>query len=322
MHANRWHWPAVKGSLVLFLLFATPMSHAGLLAPQSLPSEFLGTNRTIHIYLPPSYGHAPQRRYPVLYLHDGQNVFSSAGPDCCYGWGGWEIDRTIEGLAAEGKMQEIIVVAADNSRYRYQEYRGPAYPYNRRELAQLKRRPSAANDETRYKNYAAFLKKELKPYIDRTFRTLPRPESTGLMGSSLGGICSLAMGWESPRPFGLVASLSGSFQLERSHFLTNVLQKYEGRRKALRIYVDSGVIDFTGDDDGRRYTERVAAVLRKIGWEEGVTLSHFTDQPMLELDLGRSGLRQDKWDEAQHSQHNEFYWRMRVWRALTFLFPP
>ncbi len=309
--------------LALIVLLAPSMTHAGLIASQSVPSKYLGTNRTIRIYLPSSYDRESHRHYPVLYMHDGQNVFSTAGEDCCFGWGGWEIDRTAEALVAEGRMREIIIVAVDNSRYRYQEYRGPAYPYSRRELAQMKRPPSAANDETRYNNYSAFLRKELKPYIDRQFRTLARPEDTGIMGSSLGGICSLALAWQNPKTFGLAASLSGSFQIERSCFLTNVLQAYHGRRKPIRIYIDSGVIDFTGDDDGRRYTDRVAAALRGIGWRDEVNLKHFTDvQPMLEFDLGRSGLRHDKWPEAQTSQHNEFYWRMRAWRALTFLFPP
>ena len=310
------------------------MTYAGLLTPQSMPSKYLGTNRTVRIYLPPSYFKQPSRRYPVLYLHDGQNVFSSAGTDCCFGWGSWEIDHIADTLIAEGKMREVIMVAVDNSRYRYQEYRGPAYKYSKRELAELKRRPSGANDDSRFENYSNFLIKELKPYIDKKFRTLPKPQNTGIMGSSLGGICSLAIAWENPKVFGLASSLSGSFQVERSYFLTNVLQSARtdrGRSPAaagkatprpLRIYLDSGVIDFTGDDDGRRYTDRVAAMLRELGWRDEINLKHFTDQPMLELDLGRSGLREDKWHEAETSQHNEFYWRMRAWRPLTFLFPP
>jgi predicted alpha/beta superfamily hydrolase len=306
----------------LFLLLTVAMSHAGLIAPISFPSKHLGTNRTVRIYLPPSYGNETNRHYPVLYMHDGQNVFSSAGPNSCFGWGSWEVDRTIDGLIAERRMREVIVVAIDNSRFRYQEYRGPSYPYTKKELAKLKRQPSGANDGTRYENYASFLKKELKPYIDRHFRTLPKPESTGIMGSSLGGICSLALAWENPKTFGLAASLSGSFQIERLHFLSDIIEEHRGRRKPIRIYIDSGVIDFTGDDDGRKYTDRLAAALRKIGWRDDSDLKHFTDQPMLELDLGRSGLRHDKWEEARHSQHNEFYWRMRTWRAFTFLFPP
>lgn len=255
-------------------------------------------------------------------MHDGQNIFSSAGPDSCFGWGSWQVDVTADSLIAEGRMKEIIIVGVDNTRYRYQEYRGPSYPYSKRELAELKRRPSGANDDSRYSNYCWFLIKELKPHIDQHFRTLKKPADTGVMGSSLGGICSLALAWENPRTFGLAASLSGSFQIERSCFLTNEVQKYHGRRKPIRIYLDSGMVDFAGDDDGRRYTGRLVEALRGLGWKDEKNLKHFTDQPMKEFDLGRSGLRHDKWHEAQHSQHNEFYWRMRAWRALTFLFPP
>jgi hypothetical protein len=67
----------------------------------------------------------------------------------------------------------------------------------------------------------------------------------------------------------------------------------------------------------------VAAALRRIGWRDEVGLKHFTDeQPLTESDLRQSDLRHDKWKEAETSQHNEFYWRNRAWRALTFLFPP
>jgi hypothetical protein len=76
-------------------------------------------------------------------------------------------------------------------------------------------------------------------------------------------------------------------------------------------------------DDGRATTDAVVAELHRIGWREGVDLRHFIDeQPMGELALEQARLRRDKWAEARKSQHNEFYWRQRVWRALVFLFPP
>ena len=139
----------------------------------------------------------------------------------------------------------------------------------------------------------------------------------------MGGICSLAMAWENPKTFGLAASLSGAFQVERSYFLTNVLQRYRGKPKQIRIYLDSGITDFTGDDDGRRFSDRVAATLRGIGWRDEKDLRHFTDdKPLHEAELKAFGLPSHKWKEAETSQHNEFYWRIHVWRALTFLFPP
>ena len=83
---------------------------------ETFPSRFLGTsNRTVQIYLPPAYDREPNRRYPVLYLQDGQNVFSSAGTNIAFGWGSWELDKTADALRRDGKMREIILVAVDNN---------------------------------------------------------------------------------------------------------------------------------------------------------------------------------------------------------------
>ncbi len=313
----------IQIALSLLLTIQICMSQGKLLPEQSIPSRFLGSNRTVRIYLPPSYERETRRRYPVLYLHDGQNVFSSAGADCCFGWGSWELDRIVDGLTASNRMAEIILVAVNNSRARYAEYRGPAHPYTKKELAALKRKPPAAGDDTAFENYAAFLIKELKPRIDREYRTLKDAAHTGVLGSSLGGIGSVALAWEHPRAFGLAASLSGSFQIEKKHFLEDVLGAHRGRRKSVRLYLDSGTIDFTGDDDGRKNTSAVVAELRRIGWKDGVNLQHFVEErPFTDEELEQAGLRRDKWREARGSQHNEFYWRQRAWRALVFLFPP
>jgi hypothetical protein len=107
----------------------------------------------------------------------------------------------------------------------------------------------------------------------------------------------------------------------QTNFLNHELKNYQGKLKPFRAYLDTGVTDFMGGDDGRSLTEQVAAELRRIGW--GKNLELFVDAKPLTLDqLKETGLRQDKWAEAQRSQHNEFYWRLRCWRALTFLFPP
>jgi predicted alpha/beta superfamily hydrolase len=285
-------------------------------------SHILQTNRMIRIYLPPSYEREPKRRYPVLYLHDGQNAFSTVGTNVAFGWGSWQLDKTVDDYSAAGKMREIILVGIDCTAERYLDYRGPAYAYQKSELEGMKRPPVAVGDNSRFERYSRFLREEIKPKIDREYRTLAGPADTGLMGSSMGGICSLALAWEHPGVFGRAASLSGAFQVERKHFLTNVLHAYRGKRKPVRIYLDSGVVDFTGGDDGRKETGAVAEELRRIGWREGLDLLHYVDQSTLnEAELERIGLRRDKWKEAQTSQHNEFYWRLRVWRALAFLFP-
>ena len=170
---------------LLLLARQSSMSEGTLLPAESVDSRYLGAARTVWVYLPPSYQHSPKRHYPVLYLHDGQNVFSSAGTNCCFGWGSWELDKTAEALANAGRMQEIIMVAVENSRSRYQEYRGPSSASKTRRT--VKRPDGGPPEEDRFEKYASFLIKELKPRIDARYRTLPAAAHTAVMGSSLGG---------------------------------------------------------------------------------------------------------------------------------------
>ena len=314
-------------TVALLILMTTGMTQGRLLTGEKVTSRYLEGERGIRIYLPPSYDIEPRRRYPVLYLHDGQNVFSSAGPHCCFGWGSWELDRTADRLIAEGRMQEIIMVAVGNSRSRYKEYRGRIKP----EGGKLKKSSRAAGtnavdnavDNARFDAHAKFLIKELKPRIDREYRTLKTAANTGVMGSSLGGICSVSLGWEFPKVFGRVASLSGSFHIEKQNFLEHTLRPSKRTTKSIRIYLDSGTIDFTGDDDDRRHTDAVADELRRLGWKDGKTLERYVEaRPYTDQELEKTSLPFDKWHEARSSQHNEFYWRMRAWRAFVFLFPP
>ncbi|PWU09732.1 MAG: hypothetical protein C5B50_26730 [Verrucomicrobia bacterium] len=296
---------------VILLFFATVMAQFSRaeerLLTRPINSPSLNSARTIRIYLPPSYYGELKRRYPVLYLHDGQNVFSSAGTNACFGWGNWELDTTVDELCKAGRMEEIIMVGVDSSASRVAEYWGSHHGTN-----------SAANTE--FEKYDSFLIQELKPKIDSEYRTKSEPKHTGVMGSSMGGICSIILAWDHPEVFGRAASLSGAFQVD-TNFLQDILRPYHGNAKPTRLYLDSGAVDFTGGDDGRRSTEAVAKEFERIGW--GKELMHYVDEkPLAPAELEKAGLRRDKWSEAQTSQHNEFYWRLRVWRALTFLFPP
>jgi predicted alpha/beta superfamily hydrolase len=317
----------LHGAWALLMSAVSMMSHGTLLPEMPVASRYLGASRTVRVYLPPSYEREPKRRFPVLYLHDGQNVFSSAGAHCCYGWGSWELDQTADRLVSEGRMQEIIMVAVDNSRSRYKEYRGRLYPDTASNPKGAKPSRSVAEtnavDNARFDAYANFLLRELKPRIDREYRTLKTAAHTGVLGSSLGGIGSVSLAWEYPKTFGRAASLSGSFHIEKRNFIEHVLRPARRATKSLRLYLDSGTIDFTGDDDDRRYTDAVADELRRLGWKDGKNLERYTEaRPYTDQELEKTGLPFDKWSEARRSQHNEFYWRMRAWRALVFLFPP
>src|SRR5213592_3463559 len=138
-----------RRQLALWLVvMQTSMADGKILSEERIESPSLGAARTVRVYLPPSYDAVPKHRYPVLYLHDGQNVFSSAGTNSCFGWGSWELDKTVDSLSATGRMQEIIMVAVDNTRWRYQEYRGPG---------PLGKKSERAGGENRFESYASFL---------------------------------------------------------------------------------------------------------------------------------------------------------------------
>src|SRR6266516_2911680 len=293
--------------LLFLLLMSTAMTRAGqgkVVFEGPMFSKHFNTNRIVRIYLPPSYERDMSRRFPVLYLHDCQNAFTTVGTNVAFGWGNWELDKTVNALSATGTMREIIMVAVDCSAERYLDYRGPAYSYRNSELKEMKHPPAVPGDNSRYEKYTQFLIEELKPKIDREYRTLSGAANTGVMGSSMGGLCSLALAWEHPEIFGKAASLSGAFQVEGTNFLSNVLHAYRGKPKPIRIYLDSGTMDYSGGDDGRKGTDEVAAELRRIGWKKGRNLEHFVDLKLLtESELETAGLRRDKWKEARTSQH-------------------
>lgn len=318
----RWTW-----SLLLALAAATVSVGQGRIIFEGLyPPPTNAASRFVRIWLPPSYERDPARRYPVLYVHDGQNAFTSAGTNAAFGWGSWELDRVAGELMLAGKLREAILVAIDCTQARYLDYRGPAHrqrainerPHPKSESEYL----PAMGDNSHYEAYRRFLTAELKPQIDREFRTLTNADSTAVLGSSMGGICSIVLAWERPDVFGGAASLSGSFQIERREFL-HQLAGAQRPLKSPRLYLDSGVRDYAGGDDGHTNTLEVVNELRRLGWRDGVVLLHLVDDHFLNNnELAESGLRRDKWREARTSQHNEFYWRRRVGRALIFLFPP
>jgi len=146
--------------------------------------------RRIWVYLPPDYA-TGNRSYPVLYMHDGQNLFDRALSFA----GEWKVDEALDQLSPEGK--DCIVVGIDNGGgdriEEYTPYRHPSYGGGRGEL------------------YVSFLVNTLKPFIDSHFRTLAQPEHTGIAGSSLGGLISFYAGIKHPEVFGKVGVFSPSF---------------------------------------------------------------------------------------------------------------
>ncbi len=150
----------------------------------------LNTDRRIWIYLPEDY-QTSNKKYPVIYMHDGQNLFD----DLTAYAGEWKIDETLDSIFKTDKKSYIVVGIDHGSDERLNEYgpwNNPKYGGGKGDL------------------YADFLAKTLKPYIDKNYRTLTSAKNTGLMGSSMGGLISLYAGTKYPTKFGKLGIYSPS----------------------------------------------------------------------------------------------------------------
>lgn len=160
-----------------------------LTQPFTLPG--LNRQRTVRLYLPPAYANST-KRYPVLYMHDGQNLF-----DKSTGYAGeWQVDEILNQLATEGKL-ELIVVGIDNGG----EHR----------MTELNPLDNAEFGKSEAQAYLALLRDVVKPYIDSNYRTLPDAANTGIMGSSMGGLFSHFAALEAADTFSKIGIFSPSY---------------------------------------------------------------------------------------------------------------
>jgi predicted alpha/beta superfamily hydrolase len=212
---------------------------------RDFPSIRLRYSRDIIVWLPPSYETNLRKRYPVLYVHDGQNLMD---PTTAFLGTDWQLDETANTLMAASWLQEFIIVGIYNTPDRNTEYTGGL----------------------RGQNYAQFVILELKPFIDSIYRTRPDFRNTAVMGSSLGGLISLYFAWWYPDVFYQAASLSGSFFWNRKALIKQI-QNYAGPKKRIRIYLD------VGSREGllrSEYFEMVKA-LEAAGYTKGLDLQYY-----------------------------------------------
>jgi predicted alpha/beta superfamily hydrolase len=216
-------------------------------------SRYLEKDRTVLVYLPPDYDSATADRYPVLYLHDGQNVFDQAtsfGDE-------WRVDETAQELITAGRIEPVIVVGIYNTGgHRVDEYTPT--------LSADGKWGGHADD------YGRMLVEDLKPFIDATYKTFPGAANTAIGGSSLGGLLTMHLGLRYPTAFGKLAVLSPSVWWDDRVILREV-EAIAGKR-AQRIWLDAGV----------REGERVIGDSRLLrdaliakGWVLGEDLEYF-----------------------------------------------
>ena len=186
----------------------------------------LGRTRDIWIYVPPDYEDSTSEHYPVLYMHDGQNIFdvitSTAGE--------WGIDETLEDFFENGKTEGVIVVGIENGgTHRTQEYCPWEFQYGNEILG-------GEGDE-----YVDFIVNTLKPHIDENYRTLPNRENTGIVGSSMGGLISLYAGIKYQRIFSKVCAMSSSFWIGYDNMMGFLASN--PKEDNMLIYLDVGELE-------------------------------------------------------------------------------
>lgn len=221
----------------------------------------LQRNRTIRVYLPPSYANG-NRSYPVLYMLDGQNVFDRK---TSYS-GEWQVDEALERLFAKQGQKEFIVVAVDNGPKRMSEYSPWPFVYG------------DTHFHAEGKPMMDFIVETLKPQINQRYRTLQQSQYTGLAGASLGGMMAIYGAMEYAQHFGFVAAFSPSLSIHNSdgvNVLFNGL-KQTTKIKNVVVYADMGLAEY-GDYD--KMNDFVALLQQKV--------SDQADLHIVKDDLGR-----------------------------------
>jgi predicted alpha/beta superfamily hydrolase len=241
------------------------------------------SGRVARIYLPRGYDEHAGKRYPVMYFHDGQNVFEDSKSSSSAA-NSWQIDRTATREISQGRMRECILVGLDNTGSRQFEYEVPGDTYPGQ--------PAGIGD-----SYLYFLLNNVRPTLDFNFRTLTDPRNTLVGGSSMGGLISIYTGYET-NVFGGVLAMSPA--LTRATNFTAAL--WSRMKRPLRIYIDTGTAEGqVGPLPGGDYWTKP-----QEGYDIFLSHGYAVNADLL-------------WQAGCEATHNELAWRARVPGALAFL---
>lgn len=252
----------------------------------SLSSAYLPGEREVVVYLPKAYFSEPERHFPVVYLHDGNNLFDASISFC---GDIWSPDEALEEGVAAGEIEPAIIVGIYNSFDRTHEYtwHGVQISPNRQIGG-------------RGPEYCAFVATELKPMIDAAYRTLPEREHTSIMGSSLGGLISFYFGLHYPDVFGNIGIMSPSLGWKGGIALREARQLSPD----LKVWVDMGTRECPHPQWAHWMVEYTAAFVSEL---EQAGFRHFEN---LAFHI------------AEGADHSERAWAERVYHPLSFFCPP
>jgi predicted alpha/beta superfamily hydrolase len=275
-------------------------------------STVLANDRAVYAYLPASYTENTDATYPVVYMHDGQNLWAAL-PQLAFGTP-WNVDTAFDAAANTGACSangirgwsaqplggnpttctadgdcassecrtfpEAIVIGVSNNANRIYEYTPTLDPGT----------PGGGGAD----QHLQMLVEELKPTVDGMLRTRPDVASTAMAGSSLGGLFTAYAGWKRPDVFGLVAELSPATWWNSGVIVADIKTTPAAPARPLVVYVDSG----QGSADDQADTDLLASAYLGLGYVDGTTFRHVVQPGAL---------------------HNEVYWGERFPGAMQFL---
>ena len=259
---------------------AAPL-HPRLHLHSACTTRFLPGSRTLIVYVPPGYDEHPRHSYPVLYLHDGQNLFD--GRTSYVAGRTWQVRESADAAIEAGAVEPVIIVGIYNAGTR----RIDEYTPDRNR--QLGGGHAAA--------YGEMMTGEIMPWVARHYRVRDDRSSTAMGGSSLGGLVSLYLGLRYPERFGKLALLSPSVWWNQKSILAYLNERAPEIWDRPRVWLD------VGDGEGGRTlrdAEHLARRLKANGWLPGQTM-HF--------------------ERIAGGTHDEPSWAARVTPMLRFLFP-
>jgi predicted alpha/beta superfamily hydrolase len=258
----------------------TSTPHLRLRLHRAFNSRFLPDDRDIIVYLPPGYEQHRERTYPVLYMHDGQNLFN---PETAFAGRTWQVRETADAAIEAREVEPLIVVGIYNT--------------CDRRLAEYTHERDWQRGGGEAAKYGRLITEELMPWIAAHYRVRTDRESTGMGGSSLGGLVTLYLGLRHAHHFGRLAVLSPSVWWNHKSILGYLNERAPEIWERPRLWLD------VGEQEGRRTVQDVELLARRLkanGWEPGETL-HVERIPQ--------------------GTHDEASWAARVRPMLKFLFP-
>ncbi len=256
------------------------------------------SSRSLYVYLPRGYDAHPEKTYPVIYMHDGQNVFETFVDDSYAG--SWQADLVADRLIRQGQLPECIIVGVSHGNEdRIQEY---LPPYSRHLLPKKKgKAPEWVHGKA--DKTADYYMQDVAPYIQDSYRTKNGREHIATCGSSMGGLFSLYFGWEYPDFSQNHAALSPSiWTTKQRNGKFDILEKLRMPNPPdIRLWLDSGQFASNGEgEDGQVETVVASEILLENGFVDGENLQHYFDRG---------------------ADHSERAWSGRLHKVFKYLLP-